>query len=57
MLFHRGERFANPDSEFASDPTERVEDVLSPRGLDLLLIQGIPGVAISTARRPCSSTY
>ena len=46
MLFHRGQRFAHPGSEFARDLAERVEDVLSPRRLDLLLIQNVPGIAV-----------
>src|SRR5580692_9475294 len=45
VLFHCGQRFANPDSELASDLTERVEDVLSPCSVDLLLIEGISCVA------------
>ena len=50
MLFHRGQRFAHPGSEFTGDLTERVQDIFSPRRPDLLLIQNISGVAVLGAQ-------
>ena len=45
MLFHRGERFAHPGSELASDLAQRIEDILSPGRLRLLLVEDITGIA------------
>ena len=50
MLFHRRQRFAHPGSEFTRDLTERIQDVFSPRRLDLLLIQNASGVAVPGAQ-------
>ena len=66
MLFNRGRRFAGPGSESTGDLAERVEDVLLPCRLDLLLIEdaarrAVPGaqaqhiLAAKTGNRPLQS--
>ena len=50
VLFHGGQRFAHPGSEFARDLTESVQDVFSPRRLRLLLIQNVSRVAVPRAQ-------
>ncbi len=50
MLFHGRERFTEPGSESTNDFTQGIQNVFSPRRLDLLLRENAAGVAVLGAQ-------
>src|SRR4051794_6644877 len=50
MLLHRGQRFADPGSEFTGNLTEGAQDVFLPGCLRLLFIEDVSGAAVPRAQ-------
>ena len=46
VLFDRGERFADPGSEFTGNLTQGIQDIFFSCGLRLLLIEDVSGAAV-----------